>query len=492
MMLKRNQPLSPVFFILLYLLPVCMAAQTGKTSLETKIKQVENSLSPGVVYGDTIPRWNIETRMAETHIKGLSIAVINNYRVEWAKGYGWADEASGKKVTTSTRFQAASISKSLNSMGILKLIQERKLDPEADINQYLKGWQFPYDSLSKNKKINTYQLLSHTAGLDIHGFPGYDRADTLPTLIQILNGEKPANTKAVRSLFEPGKQFQYSGGGTTISQLLLMSISGADYADYMQKEVLRPLGMTNSSFQQPPSETSNLATGYYQDGKPVSGKYHVYPEQAAAGLWTTPTDLAKYIIECQLALQGKSKKVLLPAMMKKRLTPYMDSVFALGAFIENRNGHKFFQHNGGNEAFLCTSYGSMEGGKGVVIMINGENFSILSELLNSVAQVYNWDGFYKPEFKKVVMVPKDTLAQYVGDYTILKDTISLQFCGEQLCLLQNRGSANGYKVYFSDNQHFSVSEEPSANFKVLFNLEGKVEALELKQRGTTIKCPRLQ
>ncbi|MBC7875327.1 MAG: serine hydrolase [Ferruginibacter sp.] len=477
--------------VLLLLLPISVFSQSPSLETEERIRKVENSLAPRIIYGDTIPRWKIEDRMTHSRAKGLSIAIIRDYKIEWAKGYGWADEGEQRKVNTSTRFQAASISKSLNSLGILKLAEKGKLDPEADINNYLTNWKFPYDSVSKNKKINSNNLLSHTAGLGIHGFPGYKRSDALPTVPQILYGVKPANTKVVRSIFEPGKKFQYSGGGTTITQLLLTTITGRKYAEYMQEEVLTPLGMTNSSYQQPPADTSNLATGYYQNGNPVKGKYHVYPEQAAAGLWTTPTDLAKYVIECQLALEGRSQKVLSPAMMKKRLTPYIDTAAALGVFIENRGGTKFFSHNGGNEAFLCTSYGSMENGNGVVIMINGEDFGVVSELLNSVAQVYGWKGFYKPEFRKLVTVPADSLHLYVGNYLMMKDTLTIKFCGADLCLQQNGEPQTGYKMLFADNNSFNIGEEPSANFKMIRNTAGNIEALELKQNGVILRLPKL-
>ncbi|MCR6719005.1 MAG: beta-lactamase family protein [Chitinophagaceae bacterium] len=362
-----------------------------------KIRQVENSLSPVVVYGDSLPNYNLEQRMREKGVKGLSIAVIKDYSIEWAKGYGWADSAEGRKVTTETRFQAASISKSLNSLAVMKLIQEGKLDPEVDINNYLTSWKFPYDSVSKGKKINTWNLLSHTAGLNLHGFPGYDVTDSLPTLVQLLNGEKPANTEAIRSVFEPGKEFSYSGGGTTISQLMLQDITGKSYADYVEENVLKPIGMRNSSFRQPPVDKADYATGYYTNGSPVKGKFHVYPELAAAGLWTTPTDLAQYIIECQLTLKGESQKVLSQEMMQRRMTPYLDSIFALGVFIESKPVGKFFIHTGGNEAFVCIAVGSLEGGNGVVIMLNGEDFSIITELLHSVSRVYGWTDYYKPE-----------------------------------------------------------------------------------------------
>jgi CubicO group peptidase (beta-lactamase class C family) len=489
-----NTSIMRTFLILaFFLLTICGGkAQPFSKEVQQLIQRVENSLAPTTIYGDTIPSLNVEARMKATGIQGLSIAVIKDYKIQWAKGYGWADVESGRKVNTETRFQAASISKSLNSMGLLKLVQQGKLDGETDINQYLKSWKFPYDSLTGNRKINLFQLLSHTAGLDIHGFPGYERTDAMPSLPQVLNGEKPANTKRVHSLFEAGSKFKYSGGGTTITQMMLQDITGQDYATFMEREVLKPMGMLNSSYRQPPTDTANLATGYYGDGRPVKGKYHVYPEQAAAGLWTTPSDLARYIIECQLALQGKSAKVLNKAMMQKRMTPYIDSNAALGVFIEKKGSRKFFNHNGGNEAFLCTSYGSLEGGDGVVIMINGENFAIIGELLNSVARVYGWEGFFKPELKKKIMPPADTLAAFAGNFQLMSDTITLKVCDEGLCIQQNGQPANGFACIFSNNQSFIIREVQGAAFTAIYNAEGKIDALELKQGGNTIKLLRMK
>ena len=173
------------------------------------------------------------------------------------------------------------------------------------------------------------------------------------------------------------------------------------------------------------------------------------------------------------------------------MTPYMDTVFGLGVFIENRGGIKYFNHNGGNEAFLCTSYGSLEGGNGVVIMINGEDFSIINEVLNSVAQVYDWKGFYKPVFKKLIVVPKDTLQQYVGDYKMDKDTLTIHFCGEELCIRQNSQPGDGFKMKFSNNASFTVIEVPNAIISILRNKEGKIDALELTQDGNTRRLPKL-
>ncbi len=381
----------------------------------TKIQQVEQHLAERIRTQDDT-NWTLQDRMKHHNVYGLSMAVVRNYQIEWAKSYGWADTARHRPVTTETRFQAGSISKSLNSVGLLTLVQDKKIDLFADINQYLTTWKFPYDSVAKGKKINTANLLSHTAGLTIHGFPGYPVGKELPSLTQILDGQRPANTQAVRSMVEPGLQYKYSGGGTTISQLMLMDLTQQPYDQFMDERVLKPMGMVNSSYTQPPVESDLLATGYYPNGRAVGGKYHIYPEQAAAGLWTTPTDLCRYIIETQQAYAGKSGKVLSPAMTRLRLTPYVDSSAALGVFIEKKGADLYFSHGGADNGFLSIYYGSLTGGNGVVVMVNSLNGGILNEIVNSVAQVYHWQDFYKPIIKKTVSLPEAILDTYVGEY----------------------------------------------------------------------------
>lgn len=473
--------------LLFLLLVACgtLSCYSQQRNLEDRIKAVENHLAPDMIFGDTLPQLNLQKQMEVYGVNGLTIAVIKDHKLDWAKGYGWADLEEKRPVTVNTRFQAASISKSINSLALLKLVEQGKIDLETDINKYLQSWQFPYDSLSKNKKITLANLLSHTAGISVHGFGGYAITEERPTVVQILDGIKPANSQPVRSLFQPGLKFQYSGGGTTITQLLLTGITGKRYEEYMQQEVLKPLGMSNSFFTQPPAAgTPELATAY-TNGKAVNGKYHVYPEQAAAGLWTTPSDLSKYIIETQLAYKNKSAKVLNHASAQKRLTPYIDSNAALGVFIVKKGDGRYFNHNGGNEGFLCTSYGNLEDGNGVVIMINGDKFSLISEVLNSVARVYGWKDFYKPVFKPVYYPSKDTLAKYTGNYLLFKDTISINFCGETLCAWQNGQPASGFKLIFTSSTECRIPEIPNASIRMIFK-EGKVSSFELTQGGKFI------
>lgn len=369
---------------LIFLLFLSVTVFAQKT--DDKIKLFENDLN----HWDTSKskKWTLKDRMAFYSVNAVSIAVIKDYKLEWVKAYGYADRGEKRAATTQTLFQAASISKSINSLAVLKLVEEGKLGLDDDINNYLKQWKFPYDEVSNGKKISIAHLLSHKGGLSTSGFAGYAKGENLPTTIETLDGLKPSNSNAVRSLFEPGLKFQYSGGGTTITQLILENTTGEKYEEYMMKNILTVLGMNNSSFNQPPSKEKEnlLATGYNMD-KEVKGKYHIYPEKAAAGLWTNPTDLAKYIIETQLSLAGKSNKILSQEMAVKRV----ENNF--GVFKNDFKGTNYFGHSGGNEGFVCYYVGSFEDGNGMVVMTNGRSSMLMNEIVSSIASLNNWKNY---------------------------------------------------------------------------------------------------
>lgn len=464
---------------------MCLCALSGNSQtgyseeIEAQIKQVENGLSGRIkINGKT---HNLEERMAHFKVKGLSIAVIKDFQVIWAKGYGWADEDEKRRVSPQTLFEPGSISKSLHAVGVLKLAQDKKLDLYTDINTYLKSWKFPYDSVSRGKKITLAHLLSHSAGLTVHGFPGYDRRLKLPDIREILEGKSPSNTPAVRSEFEPGLKFKYSGGGTTVSQLVLTEISQQPYDKFMYNNVLSPMGMVNSFYTQPPPENklSLLATGYRMDGTEVKNKFHVYPEQAAAGLWTTPSDLCKYIIETQLAYQGKSSKVLNQEMTRLRLTPYLDKSSALGVFIENREGVTYFQHGAGNEGFRGQYYGSLEEGSGVAVFVNSDDGTILFEVINSVAEVYNWKNFYKPEIKNEVEIPVSILKGYEGVY-LFEDNYAIVMTKPDGAYFLTDGVYS--KMHFSSENEF-FNEEFLSEKSFTTDPNGKVTGYTRKVKG---------
>jgi CubicO group peptidase (beta-lactamase class C family) len=461
-------------------------AQTNKYSadIEERIRLVENNLAGWVQTGEN-DTWNLTERMKSYNINGLSIAVISNNQIEWARGYGYADVSEKRPVSEKTLFQAASISKSLNSVGVLKLAQEKRINLDSDINKYLVTWKFPYDEKSNNKIITIANLLSHTGGLTISGFPGYSKDEMLPSIPQILDGQNPANTMPVRSSVEPGKSVNYSGGGITISQMIIMDITNQPYDIFMKENVLDQLGMTSSSFTQPPlaSRQNLLATGYKADGSEVPGKYHIYPEQAAAGLWTNPTDLCRYIIYTQLSFNGALTKVLTPELTRLRLTPVLEDA-ALGVFVNSRvtGSFKYFNHNGGNEGFCCTAIGCLNSGEGVVIMTNTDylNNFILEEIANSVATVYKWKDYFLPEIKKVVDVDVAVMEKYIGKYDL--DGKVITFIMSDRGLLVNFYGNFYWKVYFSSESEFFI-KEIHGYLKFLTDRDNKVIGLHVN--GTT-------
>jgi len=330
--------------------------------------------------------------MKTYRVPGFSLAVIENYKIVDAKAYGVIEAGSSIPVTTRTLFQAGSISKPVAAAGALYLVEQGKLSLDEDVNEKLRTWKVPENEFTRTQKVTLRRLMSHTAGLTVHGFPGYDVNASLPSLLQVLNGEKPANTAPIRVDIVPGSKERYSGGGVTIEQLLVMDVTGQPFPAFMRQTVLEKIGMSDSGYEQPlpAARAAMTAGGTYADGKPVHGKWHIYPEMAAAGLWTTPTDLAKFAIEIALSKQGKASHVLSPKMTQEMLTPVMDEA-GLGFFMEKENPGQF-GHNGADEGFQALLTMNADTGNGVAMMANSDNgISVMNAVLRRIAKEYGWN-----------------------------------------------------------------------------------------------------
>lgn len=383
--------------------------------------QIENRLLPAVQVRGEDAHTTLEARMREYKIPAISIAVFDNYEVVWAKAYGLADVESGRRADQRTTFLAGSISKSVNALGQLSAVADGLLSLDTPINDSLASWKIPDNELTKAKPVTLRMLLSHTAGTTVHGFPGYAPGDPLPTIQQILDGETPANTPPVRVDLAPGTQFRYSGGGTTISQLALSERAKQPYAQVLDQRVLRPLGMTDSSYDQTltPARLQHAAVGYDGAGTVIKGKRFGYPEMAAAGLWTTPTDLARFLIEIAKARAGKStrisKEIAQQMTTKVADVPGLGAV-GLGVFLMDKNGAAYFGHNGADAGFQANAIASLEGGRGVVLMANSENgLRVFPEIERTVFAAFGWPGAATP----IVRVALDAAqrAKFVGRYT---------------------------------------------------------------------------
>ena len=324
-----------------------------KPEVTQRIQRVENGLVGSVVIkGDAKATHNIADRMKELNVPGVSVAVIHNGQIEWARGYGFTS-IGGPPVTADTMFQAGSISKPVATMAALRLVEQGKLSLDTDINTELKSWKLPTDPVQAGKPVTLRELLTHTGGTTVHGFPGYAQNEPVPTLIQVLNGEKPANTPAIRSEAAPMARWNYSGGGFTIMQQAVIDVSGEPFPKLLHDTVLAPIGMTHSTYEQPLGKEFQAfaATPYRGDGKPVEGGAHTYPEMAAAGLWTTPTDIARYAIEVRYSIGGAANHVLSPDMTSQMLTARMGN-WGLGLEMGGAKDNPYFSHGGVNEGFI--------------------------------------------------------------------------------------------------------------------------------------------
>ena len=393
-------------------------SQTPSPDLSEKIRQVETGLSPIlIVEGDSVTKFSIQDRMKHYKVPGVSIAVIRNGKIDWAKGYGFADREANRPVDANTLFQAASISKPVAALAALHWVEAGKLSLDSNINTYLKDWKVPDNKFTTAEKVTLRRLVTHTAGLTVHGFAGYAKGKPVPTLIEVLNGENPANSRAILPDTIPGNINRYSGGGYTIMQKALIDQVGKPFPQIMQETVLSKLGMAHSTYEQPlPAKFDAVAaTAYGSDGQPVNGLWHTYPEMAAAGLWTTPSDLARYVIEVQQSLQGKSNKVISRQMTSQMLTKHVGSM-GLGPALRNAGDSLIFSHNGGNEGFRCMLLAHAYRGNGVIIMTNSDNgITIAQELLNSVSASYGWD-FSKPRRLKRASLSSAQTESLLGRY----------------------------------------------------------------------------
>jgi CubicO group peptidase (beta-lactamase class C family) len=402
--------------------------------------------------------------MRAHHVHGLSVAVIDGYRVVWAKAYGLADAEQRTPVEATTLFQAGSISKPVAATAILKRVEEGKLALDRPIDLALTSWKLPENHLTRKAPVTLAMLLSHTAGLTVHGFPGYAVGDPVPTVPQILDGVPPANTAPVRVAWVPGSKFEYSGGGYTIAQLALVDTDHRPFPAIVADTVLGLLDMDHSTYEQPlPLEKlAHAAVGYDATGEPIPGKRHTYPEMAAAGLWTTPSDLAKFGVEIALASKGKSSRVLSPATAARMLTkvaevaPRVD--VGLGLFLEHRGAVTYFGHDGADEGFQAKLVMQADRGCGVAMMANSDNgLPLMDEMLRAVAAEYAWEG-YSPEIEPAKLAPA-RLAELAGAYQAHGDRVYRVTVENDHLVVRTPFLESGELVAVNDSEFLRADDE---------------------------------
>ena len=458
-----------------------------------------------VVPGEAEPlRLTLQRWMELYKIPGLSVAVFDGHKLAWAKAYGVKEAGRPDVVTLDTLFQAGSISKPVTAMAALHYVEAAKWSLDEDINDRLVSWKLPPNDLQKDQKVTLRRLLSHNAGTTVHGFPGYAVGTPVPTVVQVLNGESPANTAPVRVDLIPGTKVRYSGGGTTIVQLMMVDQLKRPFPQIMAETVLHPLGMTNSTYDQPLPATRapETATGTRAGGQSVEGRWHIYPEMAAAGLWTTPSDLAKVAIEVSLAQSGTSSRVLSQAMTRQMLTPQAGD-FGLGFAVDPNDDA--FGHNGADEGFQAYLRAFVASGRGVVIMANSDNgFALFGRLADSIGRAYGWKGLKAeadpPSVSVDVLAKLNGLDRAIAWYRAARDNGGARFGPADLNsvgyrFLREGNVANAVKVFEANVQIYpedanafdSLGEGHMAAGNTKAAIENYRKALEMDPKNDNAK-----
>ena len=461
-----------------------VSASVKNDSIDERIRRVENGLLPLVaIKGEPNAAMKLAKRMRFYKTPGISVAVINNGKIEWARGYGVTETGGTKPVTSETLFQAGSISKPVAAMAALRLVQENRLNLDEDVNKKLVSWKVPENNFTKEQKVTLRGLLSHSASVTVHGFPGYASDQPIPTLRQILDGTPPANSTPLRVDGAPNKDWRYSGGGYVILQELLENVTGKPFPAFMKETIFKKLKMNRSTYQQPlPREFWNsTAAGHRTDGEKVKGNWHAYPEMAAAGLWTTPSDVARLVIEIQKSNAGKSNKILSLKMVDEMLTPQVGG-WGLGPQLRGNNESKRFSHHGSTKGYKCLMIAYSSTGQGAVVMTNSDNGSALAgEITRSIAKEYGWRDYLLKE-KVIAPVDPKIYDSYAGQYELAPDFIITVTNENGKLLVQATGQSKF--EFFPESETNFFPKHFDGQIRFVKDAQGKVTGLILRDGET--------
>lgn len=402
---------------------ICIALlsiTSPSTAADKSTNGFQNRLRRAMVEkAQTVERLPLSARMEHYKVPGVSVAIIEGCRIVEMRGFGVATD-HGKAIRPDTLFQAASISKPVAAIGAMRLVEQGRLSLDADVRTRLKSWALPDSLLLESHPVTLRGLLSHGAGLTVHGFGGYEIGVPLPDVTQILDGLLPANSPAVRIEAAPGTRWRYSGGGYVLTQLMMTEASGRPFPELMRDLVLAPAGMADSTYMQPLSEvlSKRAAVGHLADGTAVKGKWHVYPELAAAGLWTTSADLARLAIAVMQAEKGKASAVIGTSttheMLKTQIGPW-----GLGFRLGGAGKARSFSHGGANEGYRAQLIAYPDTCQGAAIMTNSDaGDTLIEEILRAIGDTWHWPEERKSLVMERAAITPGIIARFVGDYQV--------------------------------------------------------------------------
>jgi len=482
------------YFLQIILLNFLSISVYCQSNIEIKVNRIENGLTQEIISFDTntINKMNLLDRMKYYKVNGVSIAVIENGKIQFAKAYGVADASTGEKVTTETLFQTASIGKVITALAVLTLVREQKVTLDEDVNNKLTSWKVAANKFTTKEKVTLRRLLCHSAGFtDEYGFAGYQVTDAIPPLINSIRAQPPANnTKPLIVTYVPGTEFRYSGGGYLVIQQLIEDITGMSFTDYVAKEVFAKLHLQHSTYNYYPDRNGfKIARGHDENGKiDANEKYHVYPESAATGFWTTPGDLAKILIEMQQEYKGITDNILNQQLLYSMLTPqFQVNDRGLGIALKGAEQVEGFWHAGQNAGYNSLMYATTETGQGAVVMLNSDaDIELAMEIVRSIANENKW-SFMQTKLVKIESV--DSLNERIGNYSC-KEGIDWKISRKKNGLVlqykepHQRKFSAPINLYRTVQGHYIMTREPDTLDFIFSTNNGVKQFLFYKYGGT--------
>jgi CubicO group peptidase (beta-lactamase class C family) len=335
-------------------------------------------------------------QMSRWGVPSVSYAVVEDGRIAAAQAHGVLRAGGAEMATPDTLYQAASLSKSVAAAAALVLVQHGDLALDEDVNRRLTSWHLPESLLIRDRPVTLRRLLGMTAGISVPGFFGYPPGTPLPTLEQILDGKPPARSPPVRVVAPPGTAESYSGGGYEVVEALIGDATGKPFTEVAATTVLQPLGMAASGFDQPlpAARKAQAAQGHKLEGIPLPGGWNVFPERAAAGLWATAPDLARFLIGLIQSVRAAPGALFRPETIRAMLTPVDGFGSGLGGALRGSDRARVFMKRGHNLGYMNYMLLFPETGQGAVVLTNSEQGDHLIEpLLRSLATVHDWPAF---------------------------------------------------------------------------------------------------
>jgi CubicO group peptidase (beta-lactamase class C family) len=480
--------------IVLVLTLAVSACDAQKALARKRQKSVEKGLLRTVYLKGLQPEpLALRERMAFYRVPGLSVRAFDKSRAEWGEAFGEADAQTRRRLEPETIFQAGGLAQMMTAAAAFRLARDGSIDLDEDVRTRLKSWSFPADARLPVGVLTLRRLLTHSAGLSDQILDGSGPDDALPTIAQILSGQKPAGNAPVWSptRFGAGRKAWISEGGYVLVQQCLEEATGLPFEALMKRTIIDPLGLKNTLFAAdlPEAWAGQAAVGHTREGAALPGRWRRYPETAAKGLWTTADDYAAFLCELLDEAMGRSEKLLAPAEARVLLSPQIEN-FAFGFLADGRGDDINFHFQARTAGFAAGFTVYPAKGQGIVLLTNSDNGEFLAEeILAACSKAYDWPH-YKPMEKDVLRLAPETYRAFAGRFEV-NPSYGLDITWEDYYLVI-RPTGQAATKFYAEGQTLFYSTDPYIRIQFYKDKTGTVTSLSLWQKDFELEAKKVR